>query len=53
VCVTPVCPQRFLPDHLSGASVEFAPYWADSFGNRTRLDYGTGHEATFMILIHW
>ncbi|KAF0971752.1 hypothetical protein FDP41_009975 [Naegleria fowleri] len=26
---------------------ELSAYWKDSFGNRTRIDYGTGHEATF------
>ncbi|EFC42525.1 serine/threonine-protein phosphatase 2A regulatory subunit B [Naegleria gruberi] len=26
---------------------ELSAYWKDSFGNKTRIDYGTGHEATF------
>ncbi|KAL9658460.1 hypothetical protein ABK040_006002 [Willaertia magna] len=26
---------------------ELSAYWKDAFGNRTRIDYGTGHEATF------
>ncbi|CEG79247.1 Putative Peptidylprolyl isomerase [Rhizopus microsporus] len=27
---------------------EVAVYFCESFGNRTRIDYGTGHEANFM-----
>jgi serine/threonine-protein phosphatase 2A activator len=26
-------------------------YWADSFGNVVRIDYGTGHETTFAALL--
>ena len=36
---------------LRGAEVELLAYFLDSFGNATRIDYGTGHETTFMILI--
>ena len=32
-----------LPEALRGAAKELAYYLADSFGNRTRIDYGTGH----------
>jgi serine/threonine-protein phosphatase 2A activator len=31
-----------LSAELRGASVEIAPYFLDSFGNQTRIDYGTG-----------
>ena len=31
-----------LPQGLQGAAVELAGYFADSFGNPTRIDYGTG-----------
>ncbi len=34
--------RRVLPAHLDTAAVELAPYFADSFGNATRIDYGTG-----------
>eukprot|EP00299_Pterocystis_sp_00344_P015529 c7763_g1_i1.p1 GENE.c7763_g1_i1~~c7763_g1_i1.p1 ORF type:complete len:649 (+),score=116.87 c7763_g1_i1:35-1948(+) len=34
-----------------GATKELAPYLIDSFGNSTRLDYGTGHEATFIMFL--
>jgi len=37
-----------LPPELHGAAVEILPYFADSFGNSTRIDYGTGHEANFV-----
>eukprot|EP00741_Cyanophora_paradoxa_P007190 tig00001085_g6957.t1 len=40
--------QSILPESLRGAAAELAPYWADSFGNMVRIDYGTGHEAAFV-----
>lgn len=38
---------NLLPEDLAPAVVELFPYFADSFGNATRIDYGTGHEANF------
>lgn len=35
-------------DAVAGAALETFSYLADSFGNATRIDYGTGHEANFM-----
>ena len=29
-----------LPANLQGATSELALYWIDSFGNKTRIDYG-------------
>ena len=29
-----------LPNDLQGAASELALYWIDSFGNKTRIDYG-------------
>ena len=43
--------QGILPPDLAPAAAELAPYWADSFGNATRIDYGTGHETTFAALL--
>lgn len=37
-----------LPDEMKDALVELYPYFSDSFGNMTRIDYGTGHEANFL-----
>ncbi|PVU93214.1 hypothetical protein BB559_003385 [Furculomyces boomerangus] len=31
--------------------VEIVPYFVNSFGNKTRIDYGSGHEMMFLILI--
>lgn len=43
--------QLVLPERLRGAELELAPYLADSLGNPTRIDYGTGHETTFCALL--
>jgi serine/threonine-protein phosphatase 2A activator len=40
-----------LPEGKKEAALELLPYLLDSFGNSTRIDYGTGHETTFMILM--
>jgi len=32
--------------------VECAAYWHASFGHPTRLDYGTGHEASFLVFLY-
>jgi serine/threonine-protein phosphatase 2A activator len=42
---------EFLDDRTKSASVELQPYLIDSFGNATRVDYGSGHEAAFMVFI--
>jgi len=39
-------PERFYP-----AIQELAPYLLDSFGNWTRIDYGTGHEMAFVMFV--
>ena len=33
----------------STAAGELAAYFAESFGNATRIDYGTGHELSFVV----
>ena len=38
------------PDH-SAAAVELNSYLSDGFGNATRIDYGTGHEMAFVMLL--
>eukprot|EP00164_Ancoracysta_twista_P007229 GFYU01010228.1.p1 GENE.GFYU01010228.1~~GFYU01010228.1.p1 ORF type:complete len:409 (-),score=37.03 GFYU01010228.1:179-1273(-) len=37
-----------LPEDLHPAMVELVPYYMDSFGNKTRIDYGTGHETAYL-----
>lgn len=39
--------RSILPEGLKEAEIETFPYFADSFGNISRIDYGTGHEANF------
>jgi len=34
-----------------GAVKELKVYWEESFGHYERLDYGTGHELSFMVFI--
>lgn len=36
----PLVPEAAIP--------EVSRYFVESFGNRRRIDYGTGHEANFM-----
>ena len=43
---------QFLPDDLQSATVELVPYFADSFGNSSRIDYGTGHETNFAAWLY-
>ncbi|XP_046855557.1 serine/threonine-protein phosphatase 2A activator-like [Xenia sp. Carnegie-2017] len=37
-------------EHLN-ALLELNAYFKDSFGNKTRIDYGTGHEVTFTAFL--
>lgn len=44
---------QILPEELrSSAIVEVFPYLMDSFGNYTRIDYGTGHETNFAAFLY-
>lgn len=38
-------------DQFRYASVELTPYLHDSFGNKSRIDYGTGHETNFFAFL--
>uniref|UniRef100_A0A7E4V453 Serine/threonine-protein phosphatase 2A activator n=1 Tax=Panagrellus redivivus TaxID=6233 RepID=A0A7E4V453_PANRE len=40
-----------LPEEHKAAVVELRPYLLDSFGNATRIDYGSGHEAAFLFFL--
>ena len=35
----------------SEAVIELLPYYYDSFGNSTRIDFGTGHELNFVLFL--
>ncbi|CAH0477123.1 unnamed protein product [Peronospora belbahrii] len=41
--------ENMLPEEKRGAVIELAAYLDDSFGNRVRIDYGTGHETSFIV----
>ncbi|KAL6202676.1 hypothetical protein ACLB2K_026381 [Fragaria x ananassa] len=43
---------KFLPLHLEPSTVEIVPYFTDSFGNPSRIDYGTGHETNFAAWLY-
>jgi len=43
--------EEMLPEQLRPASVEIAPYLLHSLGNKTRIDYGTGHENCFICFL--
>ncbi|GLT44863.1 hypothetical protein SLA2020_187370 [Shorea laevis] len=43
---------QFLPDDLKLSTVEIVPYFTDSFGNSSRIDYGTGHETNFAAWLY-
>jgi serine/threonine-protein phosphatase 2A activator len=42
---------NLLGDELGQAILEILPYWLDSFGNCSRIDYGTGHETNFACFL--
>jgi serine/threonine-protein phosphatase 2A activator len=43
---------NMLGDEVGGATIEILPYFLDSFGNKTRIDYGTGHETNFIMFLY-
>ncbi|XP_030946813.1 serine/threonine-protein phosphatase 2A activator [Quercus lobata] len=43
---------QFLPADLQSATIEIVPYFTDSFGNSSRIDYGTGHETNFAAWLY-
>ncbi|KAJ2551838.1 Serine/threonine-protein phosphatase 2A activator [Coemansia sp. RSA 1933] len=40
---------EMLPKESHDAIVELTPYLTQAFGNATRIDYGSGHELSFMM----
>jgi serine/threonine-protein phosphatase 2A activator len=43
---------QILPELLKSSMVEIVPYFTDSFGNSSRIDYGTGHETNFAAWLY-
>lgn len=43
--------QNALPETYHRAVPEIMPYLVDGFGNSTRIDYGTGHEISFLMFL--
>uniref|UniRef100_A0A7S3Y2V7 Serine/threonine-protein phosphatase 2A activator n=1 Tax=Heterosigma akashiwo TaxID=2829 RepID=A0A7S3Y2V7_HETAK len=48
---SPALVRALLPAKVAGASLELSPYLCTSFGNETRIDYGTGHETNFVVFL--
>ncbi|GIL75589.1 hypothetical protein Vretimale_15187 [Volvox reticuliferus] len=44
--------ESVLTEETRPAVSELVPYFLDSFGNATRIDYGTGHETQFCALLY-
>ncbi|XP_017787043.1 PREDICTED: serine/threonine-protein phosphatase 2A activator [Nicrophorus vespilloides] len=40
-----------LPEHLHRSLAEILAYFMESFGNSVRIDYGTGHEISFIMFL--
>ena len=43
--------EGILPDEHKDAAIELMVYWSNCFGNETRIDYGTGHETNFVVIL--
>lgn len=39
-------------DEIRVSTIELVPYFTDSFGNASRIDYGTGHETNFAAWLY-
>lgn len=44
--------ESLLPEDKRSAAYELAVYFSESFGNHSRIDYGTGHETCFVIFLY-
>lgn len=43
--------EEALPVEFHPALIEITTYFTESFGNQTRIDYGTGHELSFIMFL--
>lgn len=50
--LAPLLPSQLQPTALDACLHELSHYLTDSFGNKTRIDYGTGHETTFIAFLY-
>ncbi|PAV84625.1 hypothetical protein WR25_00722 [Diploscapter pachys] len=41
--------ENVLPEEMRAAVIELKAYLLDAFGNSTRIDYGSGHEMSFLV----
>lgn len=48
---TPGLLKAALPAEFHPALIEITTYLTESFGNQTRIDYGTGHELAFIMFL--
>lgn len=48
----PTILSKVVPEEKSGATVELARYFLESWGDRTRIDYGLGHELNFLCFFY-
>jgi len=44
--------REILPEQYHDSIVELAVYYKSSWGDKTRMDYGTGHEMNFAVLLY-
>ena len=49
---SPTTYEKLSQTHQNVLVDELATYWKISFGNSTRIDYGTGHEANFLMWLY-
>jgi len=49
---TPSLLREVLPESFHPAVIELTVYFKNSFGDRTRMDYGTGHEMNFAAFLY-
>ncbi|OLY83754.1 Serine/threonine-protein phosphatase 2A activator [Smittium mucronatum] len=49
--ITNILDNSNCPDYDQNTVLDLYPYFVNSFGNKTRIDYGSGHEMFFIIFL--